>query len=648
MKIRRNKVSVRPIENLPEDVLYKIFCDIASDITVLHERLICTLSNSWVCQKWRRIILESPVIWGQLLFFTLKQSFIPAALVSTILERSGKHSPLWIVGDTSSFSSEDTEPSRETIAASDALVPIMRRISTEHWDRVEGIMISVCHSKLSFVGPSFFAALIERPARQLRHIHLVAPNSSVGQVGAQPPSFFNGCSPVLGYFAVTGLRYTLPPSSLAHLRSLEFHDHIKGNTLHLLPQEFPLLECCIIHGDVSGTLDERNLVPIRLPKLRLLHVIGSPEACQVIIRNTDRSSPEGCFVGFKLEIPEDHSLCSYGQPSKFVQGFYEPHLLNNLELMKRSGLRLEEITLSMYTNAFEIQLPTGPDYPAAMSLFFDSMHCSSFYSPVVKSLTRLAVFFKDVHTLRLDSYFGTIMGRSQLQRCLRVFPNVTTVRTIYMNHVPFVYTYAHGLGGDIKSWSDEQKAEFVRSQPFPKLRKLNYCQDPTVDPALEMLPALLDNLKERATLGMPIEEIELVTMPERFVMPKELARVAREFPDLKIWLMSEDSSCDDRKMLSGCFEARARTLARNMSERMRQSVAQTEIPPVLVQSLRHGLGPALLEWQLKENEQHRMLNLSYRALRESIVAAQAGMVKELEVHDDNQVMRTMVEEFRRT
>ncbi|KAF9561908.1 hypothetical protein CPC08DRAFT_411602 [Agrocybe pediades] len=576
MKIRRIKIPVHTINDLPEGVLYDIFYEIASDVTVLHTRLIFTLSNSWVCRKWRQIILESPAIWGHLLFFTLEKSFTQCPLVSTILERSG-NSPLWIYGNTWSFilgDLQDRDPSAETIAARDALRPIMTSISTEYWERIERLSLRFYRSDLFFVGPSFFSAIVDRPAGQLRHFRLEIPDGSVAQVGIPP--VFTGCSPVLGYFGLRGMRYMFEASSVARLRYLEFSDYIEGNTLRLLPRVLPLLEMCTIH-DISKAIDEQNIVPIHLPKLRHLHVSGSPEACQAIVRNTERSSPAGCFVGFEFEIPQGHDLSSFDAASAFVQEFYEPLLLNNLELLEKLASRLEDIALTIYLNAFEIELSTGLDFPLKMSLFWNFMTYQYFFPPLLQALGRCAVYFEDVITLRLDSYAETIM-RNRWNGFLQVFPNMSVVRTLYMNHIPFVYNFIDDVLK--KSWSKEEKIEFLKSQPFPKLRKLSFFdvfRQDTADPEQlqSMTNGLLSNLSRRATFGVPIQEIELLDTPKHFVMPKEVARVAHEFPDLKIWSVPKGGSSSDRKLLSGgSVGARVRNRVRDVSGSLQQSLTR--------------------------------------------------------------------------
>ncbi|KAF9554635.1 hypothetical protein CPC08DRAFT_783182 [Agrocybe pediades] len=647
----RIRTPVRTIDDLPKKALYNIFYCLAGDIPLFQERLFCTLSNSWVCQKWRRIILESPDIWGRLLFFTLKQSFTPPPLISIILERSGDTSPLWIYGDTQfSVPSEympDTGPSNETIAASDALVPIMASIVAKHWDRIEYVALRIHSPDLLFVGPSFFEAILDRPAGNLRHLDLEVPDRS------ETPSVPMGRSPVLGHLSLRGLRYIFEPSNVARLRFLELRGAILGSTLHLLPKELPLLEACAIY-DVSETIEERDIVPISLPKLRHLQVDGSPEACQAIIRNTDRSSPDGCFVGFEFEIPRGEPFSASDTSREMVDGFYEHHLLNNLKLLKKSGSRLQDLTLTMYSNAFEMELVTGlPHLPLKMSLFWHRMDYFQFYHRFVEVLKRCAGYFKDVDTLGLYSYGLEIMHHELFQDCLRVFPNVTTVRTLYMNFIPLAYGVWHP---DFRKPSvpDQEKARILRDQPLPKLRKLNYCQESNPENPEAVLRALIVDLSRRVRLGVPIEEIELtVGMPKHFVMGEELRRVAREFPDLKIRAILTGGSSEDRRLLSGTWGARAGIKLPFVStifnviistfmkmfipeiRRMRwrvvftSNLTENKTSPVMVNRM-----CSLLERQIAENDQQRVLDLWYRVVRVNIVAAQVCVLKELDVQKE--------------
>lgn len=118
-----------PIQNLSEDILLCIFtlnADMFSDKDALRRT---TRLTSQVCQTWRNLMLNAPVLWARLIDIDDISSCCSNEWLDEIMRRSGA-APLWI-------KAEQHHPS----------VDIFRIIS-ENWDRIQKLHIVLLHCTL--------------------------------------------------------------------------------------------------------------------------------------------------------------------------------------------------------------------------------------------------------------------------------------------------------------------------------------------------------------------------------------------------------------------------------------------------------------------------------------------------------------------
>ena len=149
-QINTQRCDQAPIHNLPDEILEEIFLINTSKSVVRnhpHDPHSTTLATSQVCQRWRAVALDYPIIWSRIINY---EQHSPS-WIETLLARSG--SALIDIGGDSTFESVTLEPPRSRPVLQSifqritSLKTVSLHVRSVPWD-------SICRSFLGYPAPN--------------------------------------------------------------------------------------------------------------------------------------------------------------------------------------------------------------------------------------------------------------------------------------------------------------------------------------------------------------------------------------------------------------------------------------------------------------------------------------------------------------
>ncbi|KAF4619980.1 hypothetical protein D9613_004647 [Agrocybe pediades] len=306
--------SAMNVQSLNNDVLFMIlYIATANEAHSMHGRLQTALSASHVCRSFRDILLNSPSIWGKLVYIDSQHGATSRSMVEEIVHRSGE-APLWIEASQTRdrSNSESSRTARRRL-----LLEILRR----SWARVQRISV------ISDVGPYEINwriyKIFLRPAPFLQVFKASIPLETeyLHEFEEDPTdiaqSLFSQAAPSLRTFGYDG--FHLPKGAPWYSNITRF-DTLAGtkltrhlNTtlkiLHLMPCLRYLRILANTEDGFNGwwkPKDEENAFIVTLPHLEYIELSRIEASRAQEFLNRVQPSPNGCLTNLRLNCNSWH------------------------------------------------------------------------------------------------------------------------------------------------------------------------------------------------------------------------------------------------------------------------------------------------------------------------------------------------------
>ncbi|CAA7270429.1 unnamed protein product [Cyclocybe aegerita] len=285
------------ISRLPQDALYEIFSFIAVPVlqttpgwepqvtfpkgrSQSHLRPLSVLrKGSQVCRTWRKMLLDSPVLWGRAIDFDVLV-FADNEWREEVTKRT-KTAPLFVTGSLDKTTDK-----------------ILSSFLAKYWSRVEVLEI---HSEQSWPGPDGYVfspndwSFLAQPTNTIKHFVLKIPTTS-----DMDHQLFSGNAPSIRFFSTHRIFHHINPSWAANLHHLEIQIVATYHEPRLTAQEIfsalmvaHTLEVLIL----VGSLEEKpagRLQKINLPNLRHITINDTVFACNTVLGNI--TARRGCCL----------------------------------------------------------------------------------------------------------------------------------------------------------------------------------------------------------------------------------------------------------------------------------------------------------------------------------------------------------------
>lgn len=252
-----------PIDMLPSYILWLIFeMNSTSTGSDLDSPLTTCISSSQICCTWRRIMLNSPSIWGRLIDF--EHPFLLSRSWRTELLRRSENAPLWIQGRV------------DNRQGNDYLFFILKN----HWERIQVLDIqpwSGLHAN-SLKDDELWAAFL-RPAPILQTFKFsnLSYESEPDLFPNSPIPLFADQAPQLKVFRSTRVALNLRAPWISHVQDIYIpHPSTLADALGAL-KNMRALRSISFDSLVSSEADVvQHISPTTLPYLREIWVRYCP------------------------------------------------------------------------------------------------------------------------------------------------------------------------------------------------------------------------------------------------------------------------------------------------------------------------------------------------------------------------------------
>ncbi|PPQ86202.1 hypothetical protein CVT25_006906 [Psilocybe cyanescens] len=496
-----------PVSKINEDLLRLIFqTNVRVEATVplyvyvdlMNRPLTTARLSSQVCRSWRRLLLDSPSIWGRLIHLdSLDQK--NNHWREELLRRT-QSSPLWVTGNVTG-STENPTPVRVFF--------YYLLQNPKCWERIEKLEIIVHGEDTSDSVWNTFLT----PAPNLRIFEIYFPNvrEPLFQNTISPNSnkrLFGNHAPRLLEFHADGIEFAVDSSWLSNLREIATPSRLTVPEILDLLLHMPLLESFFLQfSEATEEWLPSGILPhIELPALTIMLLTNSLATCSTLLEHMYPAKT--CSLALttnsyyaKKFISKDVLRSLKQNLPRYIHNYFSTYISTRIRLRFFDDVFHFEDESHRHTHHifFTVCIYTKADSSeASENKVLTDFLLQVFAKCALDSPSR----FSSVTELSLDMRYADTTSLPYFHSMLSSFPSVRNLKT---NEDSVVF---------LCSLFNLQQDEATGNRPstlFPHLQVLELTY---LDPDHYLLPdtipgALLPFLKLKKESGQPINTLDL-------------------------------------------------------------------------------------------------------------------------------------------